>query len=694
VKRPADGPKTLTTARIAQRKKAKVVQLRPSQLEAITGDVDIESLKLALHGFASEQIIERVTAADIERTIEGASTFTVKTMDDTLDLIRSPYLHHKSDIELDGLWFRLVGVDGEVGGNLTVGFEDREVAVLRKYNKPKSAAWGTTTRPKFIKDMIREVKPELNIPFICPEIGEVKVIGKSTNPKDLAEQRDVNRQPGFSFGTSTKVTVKNVPADEQQLNNISRVLNVGIGRKVRRKLLVCAIMTITVESVARNLQGGDRDSAGLFQQRPSQGWGSYAEVITQEHAANKFYDQAIAYDAEHPLAGYGEVCQAVQRSAFPGAYDLWRTEAERTVKLYGVPGGDTSTVGDVAQESNLELISTQDGIFLGTSAGAQEEFQFTRGNFTKTTAGKRKVERENTWDCTGRLADEVQWRRFVVSGSFYYMSEHYMWRSRPRAHVSVDDEYHAALPAVSYDIGQKNATITLAVFADRWAVPPGSVVMLDEDFGSLLQGRWLVSKISRSLFSPVASIILVKPRPQLPEPKQTTGTPFSLAGATVPTTKAKTPGMVGGYVAPLATDGHLERSEFSQADPEGAPDNLGITHHAGKDWFAPGGTAVVAPIDGTIVELRPATGYSGQVFGGTVKVQQANGYVWVFRHTDPVMALRVGAKVQQGEKVAAVARWADNPSSSHCHIEVWKTFAGGYDYENMLDPVKVLKGES
>ena len=67
--------------------------------------------------------------------------------------------------------------------------------------------------------------------------------------------------------------------------------------------------------------------------------------------------------------------------------------------------------------------------------------------------------------------------------------------------------------------------------------------------------------------------------------------------------------------------------------------------------------------------------------------------VWVFRHVDPIMAFHVGARVQQGQQIAAVCTWLDNPSSSHTHIEFWKTLAGGYDFENMLDPVKVLKSD-
>ena len=129
-------------------------------------------------------------------------------------------------------------------------------------------------------------------------------------------------------------------------------------------------------------------------------------------------------------------------------------------------------------------------------------------------------------------------------------------------------------------------------------------------------------------------------------------------------------------------------SEFSYEDAEGAKDNNGVRHHAGKDWFAPGGTRVVSPVDGTVVEAKPSKGSSGQVFGGTVKVQGAK-FVYVFRHVDP--SVKVGDAVHARQPIAKVVLWKDNPAASHAHCEIWKSFEVGYDYENMVDPVTIYK---
>lgn len=70
-----------------------------------------------------------------------------------------------------------------------------------------------------------------------------------------------------------------------------------------------------------NLDCGDRDSLGVFQQRPSQGWGTPEECMDPVHAANAFLDQAIVNDRRNPSYTAGQLAQSVQRSAFPDRYD-------------------------------------------------------------------------------------------------------------------------------------------------------------------------------------------------------------------------------------------------------------------------------------------------------------------------------------------------------------------------------------
>ncbi|WP_305788052.1 tachylectin-related carbohydrate-binding protein [Symbioplanes lichenis] len=105
------------------------------------------------------------------------------------------------------------------------------------------------------------------------------------------------------------------------------VLDRGLGERAA----VIAITTTIVESTIRNVTGGDRDSVGLFQQRDS--WGPYADRMNPAKATGKFLDKM---QSEYPggswrTAPIGEVCQAVQVSAFPERYQPQAADAQRIV---------------------------------------------------------------------------------------------------------------------------------------------------------------------------------------------------------------------------------------------------------------------------------------------------------------------------------------------------------------------------
>jgi murein DD-endopeptidase MepM/ murein hydrolase activator NlpD len=152
--------------------------------------------------------------------------------------------------------------------------------------------------------------------------------------------------------------------------------------------------------------------------------------------------------------------------------------------------------------------------------------------------------------------------------------------------------------------------------------------------------------------------------------------------------KGKPYASVNGIVRPLSSPPGF-RSEFALVDGEGAPDRKGVRHHAGKDWFAPGKSPVRAPVNGTIIQARVRPTTTGQVFGGTVKIEAARGKrVWVFRHCDP-SRVREGQKVEAGQVVARVTPWRDG--APHAHIEVWKSRDADYRFELMEDPMKFFK---
>ncbi|MFD2092049.1 hypothetical protein [Blastococcus deserti] len=122
-----------------------------------------------------------------------------------------------------------------------------------------------------------------------------------------------------------------------QASSAATIAAVGRARGLPDRAVVLALATAQQESRLRNLDYGDRDSLGLFQQRPSQGWGSEAQVQDPVYAAGIFYDRLV----QVPGWGTGrltEVAQAVQRSGFPEAYQQWEPLATELTAVLGPAG--------------------------------------------------------------------------------------------------------------------------------------------------------------------------------------------------------------------------------------------------------------------------------------------------------------------------------------------------------------------
>jgi hypothetical protein len=119
--------------------------------------------------------------------------------------------------------------------------------------------------------------------------------------------------------------------DQEQVRNVNIIAQEGHKLGASLRDIEVALMAAMQESSLRNLPGGDRDSAGLFQMRPSQGWGSYAQVTDPVYASDKFFRTLFGVpnrDAGvNNAANLGGEAQAVERSGFPFAYQKWYADA-------------------------------------------------------------------------------------------------------------------------------------------------------------------------------------------------------------------------------------------------------------------------------------------------------------------------------------------------------------------------------
>ncbi|WET82484.1 hypothetical protein P3102_15355 [Amycolatopsis sp. QT-25] len=96
--------------------------------------------------------------------------------------------------------------------------------------------------------------------------------------------------------------------------NVSRaVYQVGVGLGVSQRVLLSGFEAGWVESHMNNLGCGDADSLGVFQQRPSQGWGTPAEIMNVNHAAVRYFQAAMNVERTHPAYRAGDIAADVQR---------------------------------------------------------------------------------------------------------------------------------------------------------------------------------------------------------------------------------------------------------------------------------------------------------------------------------------------------------------------------------------------
>jgi hypothetical protein len=137
--------------------------------------------------------------------------------------------------------------------------------------------------------------------------------------------------PPIGFGAECIVESEGqVRLDADQMANAATIAATGVRLDMPERAIVVALATAFQESKLRNLPHlgahNDHDSLGLFQQRPSQGWGSEEEVRDPRYASERFYL------ALREVPGWEEMrvtdaAQRVQRSAFPEAYERWAGDA-------------------------------------------------------------------------------------------------------------------------------------------------------------------------------------------------------------------------------------------------------------------------------------------------------------------------------------------------------------------------------
>jgi hypothetical protein len=161
--------------------------------------------------------------------------------------------------------------------------------------------------------------------------------------------------------------VSDFPLTPEQADNAATIAGVGSKLGMPDHAVTVAIATALQESGLRNLAHGDRDSLGLFQQRPSQGWGTPAQISDPVYAATAFY-QRLRQQPNWTNLEVTEAAQLVQRSAAPQAYAQWESTARATAAALTGESGASLSCHNLklgAPEQSLVTVAKRE---LGTAA--------------------------------------------------------------------------------------------------------------------------------------------------------------------------------------------------------------------------------------------------------------------------------------------------------------------------------------
>ena len=130
--------------------------------------------------------------------------------------------------------------------------------------------------------------------------------------------------------------------DAEKTGNAKRIIEIGKERGVPARGWAIAVATAMQESSLRNIDYGDRDSVGLFQQRGEMGWGTFAQLTDVTYATNAFYggppppgNAGLLDIPGWEQMDLTEAAQAVQRSGTPLAYAQWTALAIDQVRAHG-----------------------------------------------------------------------------------------------------------------------------------------------------------------------------------------------------------------------------------------------------------------------------------------------------------------------------------------------------------------------
>lgn len=449
--------------------------------ERIDLDTVVERLRIGVKRLDSDWK-EGLIDAELEYGMDVAPTLTLTLFDPDEKVLHSNLLRSglRASVRRTDTagWdkFALVRV-ASTRDNLHLTFEDEAIWRLRRHRGFLKANRDTVTRAEFAYMMVNQVTHP-TIDFFSPQLFVRQPIASSSDVIELDErnQAEKERIANYGFSANESVKFKKGTASAAQRTAMKDILDVGVGIRAAKSVLVAAILAYMEGSIA-----GTKAAATRFYKGPKgDGVGGAIGVF----AANRNW---LPWKVAWRTTGRQD------SSLGEKTFGRWLKEARADVNAY--LGSDAFAYKGSSVRKGRERYAT---------------YEFMRGD-------PDRGEAEDTWTALLRLADEVKWRCFAFRNTVYFVNDEDL-QSRP--HVAILSRNHPSVVDMDFDfdVGQPVTEVTAQIFAERFRLIPGKVV-LTQGLGAMVDRyRWLVSNFRRSLFYPLADLTLRAPIDPEPEP--------------------------------------------------------------------------------------------------------------------------------------------------------------------------------
>lgn len=225
--------------------------------------------------------------------------------------------------------------------------------------------------------------------------GSIRAIGGGNVSVAAANAPASPRQPA----TASNLTVKGQAATQEQIGLAQRIYQVGSGLGANNREIQAAIATAIQESVLTNIRGGDRDSSGIFQQRPSMEWGTPGQIQNPDFAIESFFTGRGSNPGMIDNRGRagGDVYQQshlTQRSAHPDAPRQW--DGEAAALLRAVSGGGGAAPGlNTGQFASAQGLQSQNSALETQLINQQEQINLQLANIQAEATANGLLARGN-----------------------------------------------------------------------------------------------------------------------------------------------------------------------------------------------------------------------------------------------------------------------------------------------------------